>query len=137
MPFLTIDNIAFKKNQMHFGLWRLSREINSLLDLRHSNFSCWIFFCLFQYHNALLKLKCEIVYWQINFVIMNFCFILFPLRVDFLVPCINLEVRHFFKNIIASTKKEMCIQFVKKESLDFLFVSFKAALQGRISNNNW
>ena len=42
----SIDNIAFKKKQMHSGRWGLSRETISLLYLRHNHFSCGIFFCL-------------------------------------------------------------------------------------------
>ena len=41
-----IDDIAFKKKQMHSGRWGLSRETISLLSLRHNHFSCRIFFCL-------------------------------------------------------------------------------------------
>ena len=44
--FMSIDDVAFKKKQMHSGWWRLSRETISSLYLRHNHFSCGIFFCL-------------------------------------------------------------------------------------------
>ena len=36
-----IDDIIFKKKQMHSGRWGLSRKTIGLLDLRHNHFFLW------------------------------------------------------------------------------------------------
>ena len=43
LPLFAVDDIAFKKKEMHSGWWGLSRVTISLLDLRQNHFSGGIF----------------------------------------------------------------------------------------------
>ena len=50
-----MDDIAFKKKQMHSGWWRLSRDTISLLNLRYFSFFLWDFLLSYPPSNALQK----------------------------------------------------------------------------------
>ena len=56
-------DIAFKKKPNTFWLVGLPRETNTLLDVRHINYSCEIFFCFIPLSKPQCiakKLKCDI-----------------------------------------------------------------------------
>ena len=65
---LEIDDIAFKKKQIHSGWWGLSRETISLLYLRHNQFFLWDFLLSYPPSKTTVnckKLKCDIVYYLV------------------------------------------------------------------------